>query len=634
MKAHLKHLKLLTYLVLIFSFISASAQEFTAGINTETPNPNAVLHLVSPNGNQGLLVPSLTTAQRNAMTLTNADNGLMVFDTGDNGFYFWVNPVWVQMSNTDQQDLANVLGQSNDAGGNQIKNVADPTDIQDVATKNYVDTRPSQNPVSGDAGNILVSGGDGGAFLNVVDFANVSNLPANLDLDNTDDIALTTNPAAGDISGDYSNGFQIEPGVVSSLEITNGTITDADISDVAAGKVTGLGTAATLNVGVADGDVVQVQTGGQLPALDGSLLTGVTASVAAGSITTTEILDGTIADADISDVTAGKVTGLGTAATLNVGVADGDVVQVQTGGQLPALDGSLLTGVTSSVAAGSITTTEILDGTIADADISDVTAGKVTGLGTAATLNVGVADGDVVQVQTGGQLPALDGSLLTGVTSSVAAGSITTTEILDGTIADADISDVAAGKVTGLGTAATQNVGTAIGDVLQFGTANTLPALDGSNLTNLPAPGLANGNIFVGDVGNNASPVTMSGDVTIDNAGVTTLGTGVVTTTEILDGTIADADISDVAAGKVTGLGTAATLNVGVADGDVVQVQTGGQLPALDGSLLTGVTAAETDPVWVADRTTLGTAGTINTPANLVDWTQLKSVPADCCRRS
>ena len=68
------------------------AQEFTAGINTEAPNPNAVLHLVSPNGDQGLLIPSLTNAQRTAMSssLSAADNGLMVFDNNDNIFYFWV----------------------------------------------------------------------------------------------------------------------------------------------------------------------------------------------------------------------------------------------------------------------------------------------------------------------------------------------------------------------------------------------------------------------------------------------------------------------------------------------------------------------------------------------------------------
>ncbi|MDQ2657440.1 MAG: hypothetical protein M3Y60_08455, partial [Bacteroidota bacterium] len=50
------------------------------GIGTNTPNANAVLELKSPGNNQGFLVPRLTTAQRTTLTLTAAENGMMVFD--------------------------------------------------------------------------------------------------------------------------------------------------------------------------------------------------------------------------------------------------------------------------------------------------------------------------------------------------------------------------------------------------------------------------------------------------------------------------------------------------------------------------------------------------------------------------
>lgn len=49
--------------------------------------------------------------------------------------------------------------------------------------------------------------------------------------------------------------------------------------------------------------------------------------------------------------------------------------------------------------------------------------------------------------------------------------------------------------------------------------------------------------------------------------------------------------------GQVDNLGTAAALDVGTVDGDVVQVQTGGKLPALDGSGLTNLPGGGL-PVW------------------------------------
>ena len=62
------------------------------GINTDFPNHRAVLDLQSPTNDQGLLVPRLSTLQRtsHAFTsrLTNAENGLLIFDTDDRIFYY------------------------------------------------------------------------------------------------------------------------------------------------------------------------------------------------------------------------------------------------------------------------------------------------------------------------------------------------------------------------------------------------------------------------------------------------------------------------------------------------------------------------------------------------------------------
>ncbi len=74
----------------------------SVGIGISNPNQNAVLHLVSPENNQGLLVPQLTTAQRTAVQfltkLSAVDRGLLVFDIDQNLFYFWSGSSWTDLN--------------------------------------------------------------------------------------------------------------------------------------------------------------------------------------------------------------------------------------------------------------------------------------------------------------------------------------------------------------------------------------------------------------------------------------------------------------------------------------------------------------------------------------------------------
>lgn len=183
------------------------------GMGTDSPNPNAVLELVPTNGNQGFLAPRLTTSQRTASSftgeLTNADNGLLVFDTEAGQFFYWYegrwnpgivnsqgepNPVirgttWYTGSTEPQginasegdfylnertsavykfsdgsftivgnlnaaetgnrvQDLSSVLQQDNSAGQQKITDLEAPSDPNDAATKEYVDTRISTLPAT------------------------------------------------------------------------------------------------------------------------------------------------------------------------------------------------------------------------------------------------------------------------------------------------------------------------------------------------------------------------------------------------------------------------------------------------------------------------------------------------------
>lgn len=73
----------------------ANAQNKTFAIGTNTPNPNAVLQVDAPTGNQGILLPRLSSAQRTAMTLSATDKGMTVFDTDLNSTHTWNGSGWI-----------------------------------------------------------------------------------------------------------------------------------------------------------------------------------------------------------------------------------------------------------------------------------------------------------------------------------------------------------------------------------------------------------------------------------------------------------------------------------------------------------------------------------------------------------
>ncbi len=134
-------MKRLKLLVLFTLLASAAFAQNSMGVGTDTPNPNAVLEIVSPTGNQGILIPRYTTTERTATAftsnLTNSDNGLLVFDTDEGALYFWFGGQWVTMAN---QSLSDLLGVDNSAGGETITGLADPVNDTDAVNKAYTDS--------------------------------------------------------------------------------------------------------------------------------------------------------------------------------------------------------------------------------------------------------------------------------------------------------------------------------------------------------------------------------------------------------------------------------------------------------------------------------------------------------------
>jgi hypothetical protein len=215
-------------------------------------------------------------------------------------------------------------------------------------------------------------------------------------------------------------------------------------------------------------------------------------------------------------------------------------------------------------------------------------SGKPT-LGTAAALDVGTTALKVVQLDASAKLPAVDGSQLTNLPSAPVTSVAGKTGAV--TLSASDISGLATVATTGaysdlsgkptLGTAAALDVGTTALKVVQLDASARLPAVDGSQLTNLPSAPVTSVAGKTGAVTLTASDI--SGLATVATSGAYSDLSGKPTLATVAT-TGAYSDLS----GKPT-LGTAAALDVGTTALKVVQLDASAKLPAVDGSQLTNL---------------------------------------------
>ena len=96
--------KILSSIFILLLGFSVVAQK--VGIGTTTPDPSAALDVTSTT--QGMLVPRMTTAQRTA--ISNAANGLLVFDVTTNSFWFKGNSSWIQLVDSVHTEVHRVPG--------------------------------------------------------------------------------------------------------------------------------------------------------------------------------------------------------------------------------------------------------------------------------------------------------------------------------------------------------------------------------------------------------------------------------------------------------------------------------------------------------------------------------------------
>jgi hypothetical protein len=376
-----------------------------------------------------------------------------------------------------------------------------------------IDSTDSVTSVAGRTGAVVLSAGDVGGL------AAVATSGAYSDLSGTPTLAtVATSGAYSDLSGTPTLAAVATSGAYSDL---SGTPT--------------LGTAAALDVGTSALNIVQLDASAKLPAIDGSQLTNLPSGVS----TLADLTDVTITTAaDRQVLTYDSASG----DWVNSAVAYADVsgtptlATVATSGAYSDLSGTpTLATVATSGAYSDLSGTPTLAAVATSGAYSDL-SGTPT-LGTAAALDVGTSALNVVQLDASAKLPAVDGSQLTNLPSGASTlGALTDVTIttaadrqvltydsasgdwINSAVAYADVSGTptlaavatsgAYGDLSGtptlatvatsgaysdlsglptLGTAAALDVGTSALNVVQLDASAKLPAVDGSQLTNLPS---------------------------------------------------------------------------------------------------------------------------------------------------
>ena len=535
------------------------SQNSNVSIGTESLKDRAILWLKG-NGNQGLLLP--VVSNRSTFTgLNNSDDkGMLIFDSSDNKIYYWNGTIWIEAggggggSNQTLSLNGNTFTLSGSPASSANLSAAAPTTGQALIWNATAWTAASAaGDVSGPNSATVVSGIKGQA------------LPATLPATTNALVYTGTSWAFQPVSssGEANTASNVGTAGVGVFKQKNGL--DLEFQKINAGSNRISVTLDATNSEV-DIDVNQANL-----AIASSQITGLGALAALSVITSAQITDGTIVNADISPSAAITVNKLapgtnGQVLTVSGGVpvwstpaGAGTVTSVGTG---TGLTGGPITGTgTISIAAGGVTINElannavnsakIVDASITGADIaaSTITTDKlVPGTnGQVLTVSGGVpvwstpaGAGTVTNVATG---TGLTGGPITGTgTISIAAGGVTVTELANNAVTSAKILD---GTITGTDIAAA----TITADRLAASgaTANQVLQYNGTNWTpvTLPAGGTVT-SVGTG-TGLTGGPITGTGTISIAAGGVTAteLATNAVTNIKVADNAITTAKIQD-----------------------------------------------------------------------------------------
>ena len=568
-------------LIVLICSIGYSQKQKKIGSNTYMINSSAVLELESTN--KGLLLPRLTTLQRDAIVLPA--EGLVIYNTTtkqiETNAGTAILPNWTVGDGTSDATTT-VKGKiklAGDLGGTAdlpiVPGLANKEDVANKSTNTALGTSdvlyPTQNAVKSYVDTQVASATITDATTTVKGKIQLAG-----DLTGTADTPIV---ATGAITS-----TKILDGTIANQDVADGTLTGSKLHSMSASmnqvlKWNGLTWIPATDDNTTYSGSATVSLNGthfERAALTGDVVAGANSNVTTisnGAVTTEKILDGTIATADIANesITLSKLA-------LPVATTVGQVIKWNGSSWVTALDSD------TTYSAGSGVT--IASGSITVDDATTMSKGKV---------------------QLAGDLTG------TATLPLIANDAVTTDKILNGTILSSDIADAAI-TATKIDQMAATN-----GQVLKWNGTVWAPAADvDTNTTYTGSSTIAlNGTSF--------ERKALVGDVTAPvNSNSTTISNNAISSAKIIDGAVASTDLAD-------GAVTASKLNqMGATNGQVLKWSGSSWVASPDSDTTylagSGVTINTSNEVSVNDATT-SLKGKIKLAGDLGGTADLPTVP-------
>jgi len=444
-------------------------------------------------------------------------------------------------------------------GANKLTGVANPTNDQDATTKKYVDDATTAintladgtiylGDENGDAQEVSLSGdvtiNNAGvstigaskvATGMIADFAVKTEKlhSASVTEEKINDFAVTTDK----LRTDAVTEAKIKDAAVTNSKIQKSAITEEKINNFAV-TTDKLRTDAVTEAKIKDAAVTNSK-------IQSDAVTG--AKIKNFAVTTDKIKGSAVTYSKIQEVSSGILLGR---TSVNTGIVE----EIPTTGIGSAVlsNSPTFTG-TPVLPAGTIATTQTVGNNstaIATTAYVDIATDAINTLANG-KIYLGDTNGAAQEVTLTGDVTIDNAGVTTigaskVVTGMIAEANVTTTKIADANITNAKL-DKTNIPLSGFAAAAAD---VALGDNKLTGVADPTNDQDAATKkyvddATTAINTLADGKIYLGDASNEAAEVTMTGDVTIDNAGVSTIGASKVVTGMIADGTILVGDLAN-----------------------------------------------------------------------------------------